>query len=143
MKCPFYSVNSPKAPQMKCNHFHSGREWIEFESRDELNRWKERYCNGDPAGCRYFNDNFGRDTRFEDVWLAIVTVRGRDYWRRFTDEGNLNKTVQHIIARVPLFDLDNSSYTMADLQLRVAVVHSSDPGFNALFDDLQFSGCQM
>lgn len=140
MKCEFYNGQSPKHPRMRCSHFHSGMEWIDFDSRDEMRSWKERYCYGLPAGCPYFTENVGRDTEFENVWLAIVTVIGRDYWRRVASVSGLDEAVQGILREVPLFEMANTIVTAADLQIRVAIVHSSNPGFTTLLDELQFSG---
>lgn len=136
MKCPFVFVHSPKY-RMRCYHYHSGTEWLNFESKDEIRSWKSRYCDGDPAGCPYYTANVGRDTEFEDVWLAIVTVSGRDYWRRVPNVHDLERAINDAISRAISIDLDNASIT---LQIKVTTIHSNDSGFIALIDELQFSG---
>lgn len=139
-KCPFYANSSSKYPRLKCMHYHSGREWVEFSDRSELRVWKDALCFGDFRACKYFPANVGRDTEFEDAWIVVVSYAGKEYWKRAVSDRVLRKAINEILADVFVYDPDNQS---TRLNIKVDALHSSDPRFNELLSDLQFAGVRL
>jgi hypothetical protein len=123
---------------MKCRHFHSGLKWLEFSCRDELHDWKNAYCFGEFRKCRYYQNNVGVDTTYENVWVVVVTYKNKEYWKRVTSKRVLNKAINEILIQVLDIGTDNTS-----LSIKVIALHSSDPGFKEFLSDLQFSGLQL
>jgi hypothetical protein len=136
-KCPFYDRSSSKYSKMECRHYHSGREWIEFIDRNKMREWKNAFCYGDFKNCKYFPENIGRDTTFEDVWIVVVTYQGREYWKRAVSAWAIVKATSEIILEIVRVDPDSP---LTKLDILVRALHSSDPGFNDFLSDVQFSG---
>lgn len=136
-KCPFYDRSSSKYAKMECRHYHSGREWIEFDDRDKMREWKNAFCYGEFKSCRYFPANIGRDTTFEDVWVVAVTYQSREYWKRAVSSLVIGKAASEIILEIVQVDPDNHP---TNLDVQIVAMHSSNPGFNDFLSDLQFSG---
>jgi hypothetical protein len=125
---------------LECNNYYNGRDWINFNSKEELHQWKQHRCDGQYTECPYFKTKVGE---FEDVWLAVVSVAGQDYWRRVPDSHTLKEAIKDTIQTVISFDMIDSLLTSFETQIRIKVVHSADQGFSELLDDLKFSGCRL
>lgn len=136
-QCPFYSRTSSKYPRMQCMHYHSGLQWLDFSNRDELHKWKDTYCTGDFRTCKYYPENVGRDTTYENAWIVLVSYRGKEYWKRAVSDRVLHQAINDILVDVVNLDPDNLPTQM---NIKINVLHSSDPGFHEALSDLQFSG---
>ncbi|MDQ6422615.1 hypothetical protein RB620_24590 [Paenibacillus sp. LHD-117] len=146
MKCKYYRVVSPKEPRMRCGHYHSGTEWLSFKTRDELRGWKERHCSGNHETCPYFKENIGRDTEFEDVWVVILRIEGRDYWCRVADAGLISVAIEKMIKPIEdrlAYREINRIPVRTKEQVTILVLHSADSSFEETLEELQFSGVRV
>jgi len=125
---------------MRCLHYHGGKEWMDLDSRDDLRNWKNQHCNGDPRACPYFKKNIGEDSEFKDAWLVIVSYNGRDYWRRVVRKDVFQSAIIDSMLQTGLIPHHISKLV---LTLDIKIIHSSDPDFTSLLDELNFSGTRL
>lgn len=117
IRCPYYESTSPKYPNMRCGHYHSGTERLTFESREQLYAWKTDKCFDDFKSCPYFNT----------VWILIVSADGRDYWKRVTGRAvnaALNEALQEIVTEIAVLKIDKYADQEVAVKLKVRAMHS-------------------
>lgn len=135
--CPFHWAHAKTYAWIRCSHYHSGLQQIEFSERVNMKKWLSDYCYYEHTACPYYKINVGQDTTYEDKYILIITFLQKEYWMVVNEERDIRSAIFKIINKVLPVQYDQAC------NLKINVVHTSEPTSKEIIDDLIFSGVKI